>query len=186
MHLLRAGLGAAVAALLVVLLAAAPAAATSIKSATLEQTLDASAAIVVGRVLGQHPYRLADGTVMTAVTVQVEESLAGPYQAGRRLVVSAFGGEDRGGRWLAVGEATYHRGERVLLQLEVIDGRLHTLGLSLGKWTVHEGEDGSRFLTRDLSGLSFVGGAQMSEGPLSLESFRRAVERGRRLHADVD
>lgn len=185
MDLLRVGLGAAMAAT-VLALVATPAAATTIKSATLEETLDASTAVVVGRVLGQHPYRLADGTVMTAVTVEVEESLAGPFPAGRRLVISTFGGEDRGGRWMAIGEAAYHRGERVLLQLEVIDGRLHTLGLSLGKWTVHEGEDGSRFLTRDLSGLSIVGGAQMSEGPISLESFRRAVERGRRLHAGVD
>lgn len=185
MDLRRVGLGAAMAATILAL-AAAPTAATTIKSATLEETLDASAAIVIGRVLDQHPYRLSDGSVMTAVTVQVEESLAGPFHGGERIVISAFGGEDRGGRWMAVGEATYHRGERVLLQLEVIDGRLQTLGLALGKWNVHEGEDGHRFLTRDLSGLSFVGGAQMSEGPISLESFRHAVARGRRLHAAVD
>jgi hypothetical protein len=63
----------------------------------------------------------------------------------------------------------------VLLQLEVIDGRLHTLGLAAGKWNVHQDAAGERHLTRDLSGLGLVGDAEMTEGPLPLTELRRTL-----------
>ncbi len=166
----------------VLLLSAWPLSATMVRSAGLEETIDASLAIVSGRVLGQRPFRLADGTLMTAVSIRIEESLKGPFRSGERIEISAWGGKLGGERRVALGEAVYRRGERVLLQLEEIDGRLQTIGLAMGKWNRVAAPDGRERLVRDLSDLG-VAGPRMSEGPLPLERFRRLVaERGGRRH----
>ncbi|MFQ5877043.1 MAG: hypothetical protein ACE5JH_05050 [Acidobacteriota bacterium] len=153
-----------------------PALATMVRSASLEETIDGSHAIIVGRVLGQRAFRSEDGRIMTGVTIRVEESLKGGLRPGARIEISAYGGELGGQRLVSLGEATYRRGERVLLQLERIDGRLHTIGLSMGKWTVTEDRWGRRHVTRDLSGLGLVGGVEMTQGPIPLDEFRRLVE----------
>jgi hypothetical protein len=164
-------------AVVALLLTAVPAAASMVRRATLEESVRMSDAIVLGRVLGQRTVRLDDGTVATAVRVQVEEGLKGRIGAGSVIEVTAWGGETPEGRFVAVGEATYRRGERVLLQLEVIDGRLHTLGLAARTWTVPQDAAGERHLTRDLSGLGLVGDAEMTEGPLPLTELRRSLPR---------
>lgn len=166
--------GLAVGALLA---AALPAAATLVKRATIEESVRASDAIVLGRVLGQRTVRLEDGTVATAVRVRVEQRLKGGFRGGAEIEITAYGGQTPRGRFVVLGEATYQRGERVLLQLEVIDGRLHTLGLAAGKWNVRQDDSGERFLTRDLAGLGLVGDAEMTEGPLPLSEFRDTLRR---------
>ncbi len=153
-----------------------PALATMVRSASVEEMIDASRAIIVGRVVGQRAFRLDDGSILTSVAIRVEESLKGDLRRGQRVEISAYGGELEGGRAVTVGEASYRKGERVLLQLEEIDGRLHTIGLSMGKWNVVEDERGRRHITRNLSGLGLVGGVKMTEGPIMLEDFRRLVE----------
>ncbi len=153
-----------------------PALATMVRSVSLEETIDASHAIVVGRVIGQRGYRLDDSSILTGVAIRIEESLKGDLRQGARVEITAYGGELEGQRAVTVGEATYKKGERVLLQLEEIDGRLHTIGLSMGKWNVVEDERGRRHITRNLSGLGLVGGVKMTEGPIMLEDFRRLVE----------
>ncbi len=153
-----------------------PALATMVRSASVEEMIDASRAIIVGRVVGQRAYRLDDGSILTGVTIRVEESLKGDLRQGARVEITAYVGELEGQRAVTLGEATYKKGERVLLQLEEIDGRLHTLGLSMGKWTVSEDERGRRHITRDLSGLGLVDGAKVTEGPISLENFQRLIE----------
>ncbi len=157
-----------------------PALATTVRSASLEETIDASHAIIVGRVIGHRAFRLDDGRIMTGVAVRVEESLKGDLRPGDRVEISTYGGELEGRRAVTLGEATYRRGERVLLQLEEIDGRLHTIGLSMGKWAVSEDERGRRHITRDLSGLGIVGGVKMTQGPIPMEDFRRLIEEGGR------
>ena len=153
-----------------------PALATMVRSASVEEMIDASHAIIVGRVVGQRAFRLDDGSILTGVAIRVEESLKGDLRVGERIEISAYGGELEGQRAVTLGEATYKKGERVLLQLEEIDGRLHTIGLSMGKWNVVEDERGRRHITRNLSGLGLVGGVKMTEGPIMLEDFRRLVE----------
>lgn len=149
--------------------------ATTIKSATLEETIEWSHAIVTGEVLGQRVVR-SGGDLITRVQVRVEESLRGPFRPGDRLVVSAFGGALGDRRQVALGEALYEPGERVLLQLEAIDGRLHTLGLAAGKWNLVEGADGEEQMVRSLEGLALVGGSrEMTAGPLALDEFRGLV-----------
>ncbi len=113
-----------------------PALATMVRSASVEKMIDASHVIIVGRVVGQRAFRLDDGSILTGVAIRVEESLKGDLRQGARVEITAYGGELEGQRAVTLGEATYKKGERVLLQLEEIDGRLHTLGLSMGKWTV--------------------------------------------------
>lgn len=158
---------------------AAVADATMVRSASLDEMIDASAAIVVGRVLGLRPYRLDDGRIMTAVRVRVEESLHGPFAAGETIQVTTHGGSYGGRHAVVPGAARYARGERVLLELEVIDGRLHTLGLALGKWSVIEDEFGERLLTRSLAGLGIAGASSLTEGPLALATYRDRVRRRR-------
>jgi len=153
-----------------------PALATMVRSASVEEMIEASHAIIVGRVVGQRAFRLDDGSILTGVAIRVEESLKGDLRVGERIEISAYGGELEGQRAVTLGEATYRKGERVLLQLEEIDGRLHTIGLSMGKWNVVEDERGRRHITRNLSGLGLVGGVKMTEGPISLEDFKRLIE----------
>jgi hypothetical protein len=174
----RCSLAAAGAAFLA--LAAGPAAATLVRSASLEETIDASDAIVVGRVVGQRAYRTEDGGIMSGIAIRVDRSLKGQLAEGSRIEISAYGGELDGQRAVALGEASYRKGERVLLLLERVDGRLQTIGLSMGKWTVSEDAHGRSHLTRDLSGLGTAGAAKMTEGPIPLDEFGRLVEeRGR-------
>lgn len=154
---------------------ALPLDATTIRGVTLEESIDLSGAIVAGTVVGQRAVRDGDGGILTLVTLRVEESLKGPYAAGGRLEIAAWGGEIGAARQVALGEARYARGERVLLQLETIDGRLHTLGLALGKWSLARDARGGDHLTRSLAGLAVAGEARMTEGPLDLESFRALV-----------
>ncbi len=156
------------------LICALPAPATMVKSASLDESIDASLAIVAGSVVSERSARLGDGTVVTVIGVRVEESLKGPFAAGRVLDVTAWGGERGGRRVVALGEAVYRKGERVLLQLERIDGRLHTLGLAMGKWSLVRGEDRDDHLVRSLAGLA-VAGPAMTEGPLALDDFRARV-----------
>ncbi len=61
-----------------------PALATTVRSASLEETIDASHAIIVGRVIGHRAFRLDDGRIMTGVAVRVEESLKGDLRPGDR------------------------------------------------------------------------------------------------------
>jgi hypothetical protein len=77
----------------VALLTAVPAAASMVRRATLEESVRMSDAIVLGRVLGQRTVRLDDGTVATAVRVQVEEGLKGRIGAGSVIEVTAWGGD---------------------------------------------------------------------------------------------
>lgn len=175
--MLRRSLCCLVAASLLAPLIGAPLGATRIRAVTLEESIDLSSAIVTGKVVAKRAARERDGGLLTVVTVCVEESLKGPYLRGDRIEVSAWGGEMGAARQVALGEAIYRRGERVLLQLEPIDGRLHTIGLAVGKWNLVRGADGD-VMVRSLAGLEADGGAALTEGPLALDDFR-ALTRAR-------
>ena len=77
-----------------------------------------------------------------------------------------------------VGEARYRLGEKVLVQLENIDGEFHTLGLSFGKWTVARDEAGGQWVTRSLDDLNLVNVKESPATRLSLDRMRE-ITRGR-------
>jgi hypothetical protein len=158
------------------LLAAPDAHATVVKAVSLEDSIRGSEAILVGRVMATRTFEDNDGRVMTGVTLRVEEALKGAFRGSDSVEVAALGGSLGGRRMAAIGEATYRVGERVLVQLETIDGRWRTIGLALGKWTLARDERGADQLRRDLSGLAFAGRAQVTSGPVRLDDFRRAVQ----------
>ena len=155
-------------------LTARDAAATVVKGVTLEHSIRASHAILVGQVVGSRAYAAQDGRILTGFRVRVEESLKGPFRAGETAEITTTGGDLDGRRLRVPGEASYRRGERVLVQLERIDGRWHTLGLASGKWSVTRDARGDH-LTRDLSQLAVAGPARLSAGPVPLGEFRRLV-----------
>jgi hypothetical protein len=161
--------------LLVVLgfaLTARIAGATVVKGVSLERSIRASEAILIGQVVGSRSYEDRDGRILTGFRVRVEEALKGPFRAGDVAEVTTTGGELDGRRLHVPGEAAYRKGERVLVQLERIDGRWHTLGLASGRWTLTRDERGEH-LTRDLSQLAVAGPERMSSGPMPLDEFRR-------------
>jgi len=145
-----------------------------VRAITLEQSVDLSDAIIVGKVLGRQAVR-EDGAILTLVRVKVIESLKGDLPVGRVAVVAAYGGELDGARMVTPGEAAFDDGEIVLVQLEPIAGRWHALGMALGKWRVTADEGGEAVIERDLSGLDLAGDEEVARGPLPLGSFRRLV-----------
>jgi hypothetical protein len=159
----------------------APVLATMIRGATVEQSIDASGQIVIGRVVGFRPLLDDDGRIETAVRVIVEENLKGHSRPGSTIEIIASGGDFDGRRLIVVGEADYMRGERVLLQLEEIDGALRTIGLAMGKWRVI-GQPPGEAIVRDLSALTVAGSTPMTEGPIPLEDFRTLVARRNGRH----
>lgn len=147
-----------------------------VRAITLEQSVDLSDAIVVGEVVGRHAVR-AEGAILTLVRIRVIETLKGDLPVGRVAVIAAYGGEVDGARMVTPGEAEFGDGEVVLLQLETIAGRWHSLGMALGKWRVTRDRSGEAVIERDLSGLDFAGDEEVARGPLTLERFRDLVLR---------
>jgi hypothetical protein len=140
----------------ILMIAALPLMATTVAFVSTEQSIQQSEIILIGRVLSvEHTYD-REGQIVRNITVAVSDVLKGEAERGSNFIVRAWGGVKDGVRDEAVGEANYKKGERVLLQLENIDGAYHTLGLSFGKWNVEKDNVGREIIRRDLSGLMGV------------------------------
>ena len=72
-----------------------------------------------------------------------------------------------------VGEARYNLGDKVMVQLENIQGEYHSLGLSFGKWNVMRENDGSSTIVRSLFDLNMVG---LNETPVTVMPLSRMRE----------
>ena len=72
-----------------------------------------------------------------------------------------------------MGEARYELGDKVLVQLENIQGEYHTLGLSFGKWNVIRENNGSSSVIRSLFDLNLVG---VTESPVTILPLNRMRE----------
>ena len=79
--------------------------------------------------------------------------------------IPSRGGSLDGVRVETVGEARYGLGDKVLVQLENIQGEYHTLGLSFGKWNVIREKNGSNSVMRSLFDLNLVG---VTESPVTI------------------
>lgn len=158
---------------LAVALCASAVSATTVQYVPIDRSIELSEAVVVGHVLRMETEYNRDGEIVTRIDLLVEETLKGNAQGGEVVSFYAFGGSLDGVNVETVGEARYKLGQKVLVQLENIDGELHTLGLSFGKWDVGKDAKGQQWITRSLSDLNVVG---ISEAPVEKMSLRRMRE----------
>jgi hypothetical protein len=158
-------------ALLGLMLGAVVASATTIVYQPLRRSVQMSDLVLVG--YGAEYNR--DGEIVTKVDILVEERLKGFVQSGEIFSFHAWGGRLDGVNVETVGEARYRLGEKVLVQLESIEGEYHTLGLAFGKWNVVRDKDGASVLTRSLADLEMVGVTEAPVQQVPLERMRRVV-----------
>jgi hypothetical protein len=147
----RAGL-----ALLLVLASAVPAAATTVVPMRTRELVGTSIGAVRGQVTriasGIEPN---SGTLVTYVTLLVDDVLYGPFTRGE-LTLREMGGQVGTRRAWVEGAAEFRVAERVLVLLSTnADGTLRTAGLAMGKYHLTEASGGTRAL-RDLSRGSMV------------------------------
>lgn len=159
--------------LLALLLAGAAAQATTVVYVPIKKSIQLSDYVLVGHVQRLEAAYNAEGEIVTRVHLLVEESLKGDIQKGEVFVFHARGGSLDGVRVETVGEARYELGEKVLVQLENIQGEYHTLGLSFGKWNVIREKNGSSSVVRSLFDLNLVG---VTESPATILPLNRMRE----------
>lgn len=165
----------AVFALLGLMLGAVAVSATTIVYQPLRRSVQMSDLVLVGYVVGVGAEYNRDGEIVTKVDVLVEEPLKGFVQSGEIFSFHAWGGSLDGVNVETVGEARYRLGEKVLVQIESIDGEYHTLGLSFGKWNVVRDRDGASVLTRSLADLEMVGVTEAPVQQVPLERMRQVA-----------
>jgi hypothetical protein len=159
--------------LLALALAATAAQATTVVYVPLKKSIQMSDYVLVGYVQRLEPAYNAAGEVVTRVHLLVEESLKGDVRPSEVFVFDAWGGSLDGVNVETVGEARYSLGDKVLVQLESIQGEFHTLGLSFGKWNVVREKDGSSSVVRSLFDLNVVG---LTEAPSTIMPLNRMRE----------
>lgn len=156
--------------LLALLLAGAAAQATTVMYVPIKKSIQMSDYVLVGHVQRLEAGYNAEGEIVTRVHLLIEESIKGDAQRGEVFVFHARGGSLDGVRVETVGEARYELGDKVLVQLENIQGEYHTLGLSFGKWNVVREKDGSSTVVRSLFDLNMVG---VTESPVTILPLNR-------------
>jgi hypothetical protein len=168
-------------ALLCLVLAAAVASATTIQYVPMRRSVQLSDVVLIGYVVGLQADYNRDGEIVTRVDVLVEEPLKGAAESGQIFSFHAWGGHLDGVNVETVGEARYRLGEKVLVQLEDIDGEYHTLGLAFGKWNVVRDKAGSLWITRTLSDLNMVDLTEAPAEQVPLDRMRRIAREAGRL-----
>src|SRR6185436_12387125 len=114
--------------------------------------------VVVGQIVAQRGVEHPENGLETEVTLRVVSSLKGDVRPGQELAFHTRSGEVNGEISTADGEAVLHTGQRVLVFVEEIEGRLYNLGLSYGVYQVKENAKGRQSVVRDLQdGLEIVG-----------------------------
>ncbi len=156
-------------------LLATAAMASSVLGLSIEDQARLSKLVVVGEVLGQKGQIHSANGYETAVRLRVTDVLKGRVQVGQTVVFHTRGGEVDGVISQALGEAVFQVGQKYLVFIESVDGRLHNLGLSMGVWSVAE-SGGRMSFTRALEdGLEVVGDAAVEHGPISLPGMASRV-----------
>lgn len=158
---------------LAVALCASAVSATTVKYVSIGKSIELSESVLVGHVLRTEAEYNRAGEIVTRIDLLVEETLKGNAEAGEVVSFYAFGGSLDGVNVETVGEARYALGQKVMVQLENIDGEYHTLGLSFGKWDVGKDAKGQQWITRSLSDLHMVG---LNEAPIEKMPLHRMRE----------
>lgn len=148
---------------------------TTIVYVPVDESISLSNFILKGEVLDTYAGYDLKGQVVTNVVLYVEETLKGDLKEGSTFVFQVWGGKIDGIEVETVGEAKYEKGEKILVQLEEIDGSYHTLGLSFGKWKVME-KDGREVLLRDLSDLCFVNEDEGLLTIIGIDEFKNVLK----------
>ncbi len=110
--------------LLAVVVASASLSATTVLYVPMKKSLQMSDMVVVGHVLAMEATYNAEREIVTEISLLVEEGFKGFAQAGDIVKFHAWGGTLDGVHMETSGEARYQLGEKVLVQLENIQGEL--------------------------------------------------------------
>ena len=153
--------------------------ATTVLYVPVKRSVQMSDLVLVGHVLNMEAVYNAEGEIVTRIDLLVEEPLKGMARLGEIFSFHAWGGSLDGTVVETEGEARYRLGEKVLVQLENINGEFHTLGLSFGKWNVVRDEVGGQWITRSLNDLHMVDVKESPVTKLSLDRMRE-ISRGAR------
>jgi hypothetical protein len=171
----RVKLGIVAAAVFVLALGALHA--STVIGLTIEDQARLSMHVVVGVVTGQQGVDDPENGLETAVTLRVVNVLKGDSRNGDALVFHTRSGELDGEISTAIGEAALKTGQKVLVFIEDIDGRLYNIGLSYGVFRVNEDARGRLSLVRAVEdGLEVVDDAGVGHGPFTFEDIRTRVD----------
>lgn len=171
---------------MVLVLAATAASASTVIGLSVEDQARLSRYVVVGEVVSLQGVMDETQGLETAVSLKVTDALKGPARRGQSLVFHTRGGALDGELSEAMGEAQLRPGQRVLVFVESVDGRLYNMGLSMGVWSVNEDRAGAQVFTRALQdGLTVIGDEAVEHGPLSYDEMRSRVQFASR-HPEFD
>lgn len=171
---------------MVLVLAASTASASTVIGLSVEDQARLSQYVVVGEVVSQQGVMDEAQGLETAVSLRLTDVLKGPARRGQSLVFHTRGGALDGELSEAMGEAQLRPGQRVLVFVESVDGRLYNMGLSMGVWNVNEDRGGAQVFTRALQdGLTVIGDEAVEHGPLAYDEMRSRVQYASR-HPEFD
>lgn len=147
----------------------------------LPDVVSASTLIIRGRVVDTRTFtEIANGPVMTAVTVAVTETLKG--SADRSISFRVHGGDLGRYRQLVIGSPTFAVGDDAYLFLKrAPDGILWTVGMGAGVYKI-SATTGSRVVNPPVvAGVTATAGAQVSRGdarrkPMGIGDFSGVVK----------
>ena len=150
--------------------------ASTVIGLTVEDQARLSRYVVVGEIVAQKGVDDPRSGLETEVTLRVVSSLKGDARPGQAIAFHTRSGELNGEISTADGEAVLHTGQRVLVFVEEIEGRLYNLGLSYGVFQVQENGKGRQSVVRDLQdGLAIVGEEEVGNGPFTIEDIQTRV-----------
>ena len=163
-------------AVVVAALGAGTVCASSVLGLTLEDQTRLSRYVVIGVVTGQQGVNDPENGLETSVTLRVTNTLKGAVRPGSNLIFHTRSGELNGESSVAVGETVLRSGQRILVFVEEIDGRLYNLGLSYGVFSALEDARGRQSFVRAIQDdLQIVDDAGVGPGPFTLEDIRSRV-----------
>ncbi|HZN56023.1 MAG TPA: hypothetical protein VFB67_11965 [Candidatus Polarisedimenticolaceae bacterium] len=158
------------------LLALGAAHASTVIGLTVEDQARLSRYVVVGEVVALRGVDHVENGLETEVTLKVAATLKGDVRPGQSVAFHTRSGELDGVRSVAVGETVLRPGQKVLVFIEDVDGRLYNIGLSYGVFSVTEDAKGRVSFTRALEdGLEIVGEEEVGNGPFSIEDMRTRI-----------
>lgn len=178
-------LGMALATLALTLVCSSMAWATVMKFADLGRLIELSDVIVHGTVVDQKTYfDMGQGFVVTDTTVRTDTPLFG--KIGPNVTFQQWGGTHEGRRHVLPGDATFTKGEEVILFLyrgnEGSNQGLFLSAMAQSKYRVYKREDGRTMVVRDLDQVAFLvapgqpGMQHRQERPETLKSFLATLE----------
>jgi hypothetical protein len=162
------------------------ASASTVIGLSIEDQARLSKFVVIGHVVGQQGVDHPLNGLETEVTLVVTHAFKGDVKPGDRVVFHTRGGELDGEISEAVGEAVFRSGQKVLVFVEEVEGRLYNLGLSYGVFNVVEDSRGrSSFMRGIRDGLEVVGGEIIGNGPFSFSEMSTRIDYAGR-HPEFD